>query len=57
MAIPHFYPDFFRTLNSLISDLEGFFATILFGLAALKGIFVTLFPSRKSPPSSCGRDV
>jgi hypothetical protein len=49
MAGPHFDSDFFRAANSLISDVEGLLARILFGLAAVRGIYLSLFAPKKPP--------
>jgi hypothetical protein len=49
MTFPHLGPDFFRIANSYISEFEALIARILFALAALKGVLVSVFPPKKPP--------
>jgi len=50
MGWPHFdFESFFRFANSLISGLEGLVARLFFAWAACKGIYLSLFASKKPP--------
>jgi hypothetical protein len=47
MAFQHLEPEFFRTANLAVSEMEVLIARILIAIAGLKYIYDTIFPSKR----------
>jgi hypothetical protein len=45
-------PEFFRTANLTVSEIEALLARIIIAVAGLKFIYESVFPSKKKGPPS-----